>query len=127
MRGALVIIVTAGTILGGANAAPRPPTATDVRPWIVGTWSFDGSCASGYGMKLERDGKASYDEWGQGLWALDESGPRLVIIAADISEEADRREEAEMIEFRITSRSGNAMTLTRLGDGAKIEGKRCGV
>jgi hypothetical protein len=126
MRGALVIIAIAGTVFG-ANAASRPPTATDVRPWIVGTWSFDGSCASGYGMKLERDGKAAYDEWGQGLWALDESGPRLVIIAADISEEADRREEAEMIEFRITSRRGNAMTLTRLGDGAKIEGKRCGV
>lgn len=126
MRGALVVIAVTGTVFA-ASAAARPPTATDARPWIVGTWSFDGSCASGYGMKLERDGKASYDEWGQGLWALDESGPRLVIIAADISEEADRREEAELIEFRITSRGGNAMTLTRLSDGAKIEGKRCGV
>lgn len=126
MRGALVVIAVTGAVFA-ASAAARPPTATDARPWIVGTWSFDGSCASGYGMKLERDGKASYDEWGRGLWALDESGPRLVIIAADISEEADRREEAELIEFRITSRGGNAMTLTRLSDGAKIEGKRCGV
>jgi len=126
MRGALVITAIAGALFA-TTAASRPPTATDVRPWIVGTWSFDGSCASGFGMTLERDGKAAYDEWGQGLWALDESGPRLVIIAADISEEADRREEAEMIEFQIVSRSGNGMTLTRLNDGAKIEGKRCGV
>jgi hypothetical protein len=128
MRGALVVIAIA-ILVGAAAPRPplRPPTATDARPWIVGTWSFDGTCASGYGMKLERDGKAAYDEWGVGLWALDESGPRLIIIAADISEEADRREEAELMEFRITSRSGNAMTLMRLSDGAKIEGKRCGV
>jgi hypothetical protein len=105
----------------------RPPTATDARPWIVGTWSFDGTCASGYGMTLERDGKAGYDEWGQGLWALDESGPRLIIIATDIREDADRHDEAQLLEFRIVARSGNAMTLQRLSDGAKIEGKRCGV
>ena len=111
----------------GAIARAVPPTASDVRPWIVGTWSFDGSCASGDGMRLMRDGKAAYDEWGHGLWAFDEGGKRLVIIAEDISEEADRRQEAEMIEFRITARQGNAMTLKRLGDGATLNAVRCGV
>lgn len=113
--------------LCGVVARAAPPTASDLRPWIVGTWSFDGSCASGDGMRLMRDGKAAYDEWGRGLWAFDEAGKRLVIIAEDISEEADRRQEAELIEFRITARQGNAMSLIRQGDGAKIEAVRCGV
>ena len=114
-------------VVGVAQAGTRPPTATDLRPWLVGTWSFDGSCASGDGMALQRDGKAAYDEWGHGLWAVDEAGKRIVIVAEDISEEADRRQEAELIEFRITSRQGNAMTLIRASDGAKIEAVRCGV
>ena len=126
MRSVLVMIGILA-IAGVAAADQRPPTATDVRPWIVGTWSFDGSCASGYGMRLASDGKAGYDEWGAGLWALDEAGPRLVIIAEDISDEADRREEAELIEFRITARAANSMSLTRVSDGAKIEAVRCGV
>jgi hypothetical protein len=113
--------------LGGVVAQATPPTASDLRPRIVGTWSFDRSCASGDGMRLRRDGKAAYDEWGQGLWAFDEAGKRLVIIAEDISEEADRRQQAELIEFRITARHGNAMSLMRMSDGAKIDAVRCGV
>jgi hypothetical protein len=124
MRSVLSLLATLG-FATMALADQRPPTATDVRPWIVGTWSFDGSCASGYGMRLERDGKAAFDEWGLGLWALDESGARLVILVADISEEADRRDEAELIEFRITARSGNGMSLVRLSDSAKIDAVRC--
>jgi len=127
-RALLAIAAIVGVGTAAATPPPvRPPTATDLRPWIVGTWSFDGSCASGDGMKLERDGKAAYDEWGAGLWALDESGPRLVLIASDIREDADRHEEAQLFEFRITARSGNGMTLVRLSDGAKISAKRCGV
>lgn len=122
-----IAVMLAMVALVCAIARAAPPTASDVRPWIVGAWSFDGSCASGDGMRLMRDGKAAYDEWGHGLWAFDEAGKRLVIIAEDIGEEADRRQEAEMIEFRITARQGNAMMLTRLGDGARIEAVRCGV
>ncbi|MBY0563287.1 MAG: hypothetical protein K2P58_03790 [Hyphomonadaceae bacterium] len=36
---------------------------------MVGIWSFDRSCASGDGMILHADGRASYDEWGEGTWA----------------------------------------------------------
>lgn len=115
------------TVAGIAQATPLPPTATSVRPSLVGTWSFDGSCASGDGMRLQREGKASYDEWGQGLWALADRDTRIVIIAEDISEEADRRTEAELIDLRITARASNAMSLTRASDGAKIDAVRCGV
>lgn len=45
---------------------------------LVGTWSFDRSCASGDGMILRADGAASYDEWGQGTWATAE-GNRVVL------------------------------------------------
>ena len=123
------IAITMGllAVAGIAQAKTLPPTATSVRPFLVGTWSFDGSCASGDGMVLKRDGKASYDEWGQGLWALANFDTHIAIIAEDISEEADRREEAELIELRIVAREGNAMTLTRVSEGAKINAVRCGV
>jgi hypothetical protein len=92
----------------------------------MGTWSFDGTCSSGDGMRLQYDGKASYDEWGQGFWALADGGRRLVIIVEDIREDADRRPIAELIEFRIlVRRPPQGMTLERASDGAKIEAKRC--
>lgn len=114
-------------VVGAAWADSLPPTATSVRPFVVGHWSFDGSCASGDGMVLKRDGKASYDEWGQGLWAISPNDMHIVIIAEDITEEADRRQEAKFIALRIMARKGNAMTLVRVSDGAKIEAVRCGV
>lgn len=48
--------------------APTPPRLDEQT--ILGTWSFDGSCASGDGMGLNPDGAAFYDEWGQGTWRL---------------------------------------------------------
>lgn len=76
-------------------------------------------------MQLMADGKASYDEWGSGLWALTDKGKRIVLIMEDIGEEADRRKIAELIEFRITSGFGNKMSLTRASDGAKINAVKC--
>jgi hypothetical protein len=37
---------------------------------VIGTWSFDGSCASGDGMGVDADGSAFYDEWGTGNWRI---------------------------------------------------------
>ncbi len=108
--------------IGSANATTGAPT---VAAALAGTWSFDGTCASGDGMTLRADGKASYDEWGEGLWALAEKGARIVIIAEDISEEVDRRKVAELVEFRIASRGGNKMALVRLSDGVKIDAVKC--
>lgn len=45
---------------------------------LVGTWSFDRSCASGDGMTLNADGVAGYDEWGHGTWATAD-GNRVVL------------------------------------------------
>lgn len=100
--------------------APAPAAAQ-----FTGTWSFDGSCASGDGMTLQADGKASYDEWGDGLWALADKGTRLVIIAQDIREDADRRKVAELIEFKVDNQSAGKLALTRASDGAKITAVKC--
>lgn len=92
---------------------------------LAGAWSFDGSCASGDGMVLKADGKASYDEWGDGLWALADSGKRLVLIVEDISEEAHRHKAATLVEFKITRGLGGTLVLTRLSDNAKINAMKC--
>ena len=121
MRSAAAVV---GLILaiGSAHAEAGAPVAAAS---LVGTWSFDGTCASGDGMRLMGDGKASYDEWGEGLWALADKGTRIVIIAEDITEEASRRKVAELIEFRIASRAGNKVALVRLSDSVKIDALKC--
>jgi len=47
---------------------PAPPRLD--HQTIIGTWSFDGSCASGDGMGLRADNTAFYDEWGTGTWSI---------------------------------------------------------
>jgi hypothetical protein len=48
------------------------------RDQILGTWSFDRTCASGDGMQINPDGTAGYDEWGTGTWAINDEG-KLVL------------------------------------------------
>jgi hypothetical protein len=124
MRG-FGIAVVAVTLAGAAHANMLPPERVTGRSYFAGTWSFDGTCMSGDGMVLAADGKAGYDEWGSGLWATADSGTRLVLIVEDISEEADRRKEAQMIEFKDVSRIGPTLRLTRVPDGVAIKAKRC--
>lgn len=45
---------------------------------LVGTWSFDRTCASGDGMTLNADDTAGLDEWGVGTWATAD-GNRVVL------------------------------------------------
>lgn len=92
---------------------------------LLGVWSFDGTCASGDGMTLKYDGKAAYDEWGQGLWALDRKDKRIVLIVEDVREDADRYPNAQLIEFRVQSQVGKSVQLLRASDGAKINATRC--
>ena len=105
--------------LASQAIVPLPPSS------LAGAWSFDGSCASGDGMVLKADGKASSDEWGDGLWVLADTGQRLVLIVEDISEDAGRRKAATLVEFKITRGSGGTLVLTRLSDNAKINAVKC--
>jgi hypothetical protein len=52
-----------------AAQTAQPPPRLD-HETIIGTWSFDGSCASGDGMGLRADNTAFYDEWGTGTWSI---------------------------------------------------------
>lgn len=54
-----------GVAQPGDPAGPRLDHQT-----VIGTWSFDGSCASGDGMGVDSDGSAFYDEWGTGNWRI---------------------------------------------------------
>ncbi len=48
------------------------------RDQIIGTWSFDRTCASGDAMQIKADGTVGYDEWGSGTWAINDEG-KLVL------------------------------------------------
>ena len=48
---------------------------------LIGTWSFDRTCASGDGMTLNADGTAGFDEWGSGTWATADTN-RVVLTLA---------------------------------------------
>ena len=121
----LAIAFVALMLAGGAQANMLPPERTTPHSFFAATWSFDGTCASGDGMTLKADGKASYDEWGSGLWAAAEDGRRLVLLVEDITEEADRKRQAQLIEFRDILRTGHLLTMTRATDGAKVKARRC--
>jgi hypothetical protein len=41
---------------------------------VTGSWSFDGTCASGDAMGLMPDGKVYFDEWGEGAWSVNPEG-----------------------------------------------------
>lgn len=72
-------LVLSLAVLAAACGQPAPekqsgaeaPVPGLARAALVGTWSFDGSCASGDGMGLDADGNAFFDEWGQGTWRID--------------------------------------------------------
>ena len=111
------------SLAGQAHA--NLPLPTIQHSFFAGVWSFDGTCASGDGMVLKGDGNAAYDEWGSGLWASTEDGSRLVLIVEDITEEADRKKEAQLVEFRNVLRNDIHLIMTRVSDGAKINARRC--
>lgn len=54
----------------GVGDVPGPAFEVEQEA-LVGVWSFDRTCASGDGMRLNADGTASFDEWGQGAWTFD--------------------------------------------------------
>lgn len=62
---------TAAPASAPAPAAQTQPASPRLdHETIIGTWSFDGSCASGDGMGLSADNTAFYDEWGTGTWSI---------------------------------------------------------
>jgi len=71
-----IMLCACGAPADKAGDAPPSPEAAQTAhasftlepEALVGVWSFDRSCASGDGMRLMADGRATYDEWGEGDW-----------------------------------------------------------
>ena len=50
------------------------------REQIIGTWSFDRTCASSDGMQINADGTAGFDEWGIGTWTINAEGKLVMTL-----------------------------------------------
>jgi hypothetical protein len=113
-------------LAGAATAHDSALSADPTRSGLIGTWSFDGTCASGDGMTLEKDGDAGYDEWGSGLWALTDGGKRLVLILRVTEMGRDEPEpEIKIMEAAIAVVSKTRLHLTFIDDNRKVTATRC--
>jgi hypothetical protein len=87
-----------------ATAQTPPPLRLD-HETIIGTWSFDGSCASGDGMGLRADNTAFYDEWGTGTWSINRQNQIVLdLVRREMGVEEDPGEPVQLtIDVRASS------------------------
>lgn len=87
-----------------AAKAQTPPPRLD-HETIIGTWSFDGSCASGDGMGLQADNTAFYDEWGTGTWSINRQNQIVLdLVRREMGVEEDPGEPVQLtIDVRASS------------------------
>ncbi len=87
-----------------AKAQTPPPPRLD-HETIIGTWSFDGSCASGDGMGLNADNTAFYDEWGTGTWSINRQNQIVLdLMRREMGVEDDPGEPVQLtIDVRASS------------------------
>jgi hypothetical protein len=91
----------------------------------VGTWSFDGSCASGDGMSLNADGSAGFDEWGTGTWATSEDGKRIILILRGFEEMGAPANGVVLKELAVESQSTDHLAGKFLDDNREISARLC--
>ena len=124
----------AGDAFAGSSGAGRIPDGASAPGLdlisVIGTWSFDRSCASDDGMMLSADGTASLDA-GSGLWALD-AGNRLVIIIRqqEMGTNPDPKAERHVLVFNPAKPAGDDLVgvflPSKLGQPPReINAKRC--
>ena len=85
----------------GAGRVGDPPVLLDPIS-LVGTWSFDRTCASEDGMTLNADGTAGTDQ-GRGMWAVDPGREKLIIIVREQEMGQDEDPLAERHVWTITA------------------------
>lgn len=118
--------VLAITLLGCLAAVAVTPARAQM-PTIdelIGTWSFDGSCGSSYGMGLLRDGEVWFDEWGSGLWVVDGGAILMILQESEIGIEEVIGVTA--IRLRVDGYHGDRLDGTFLENGLQIQAVRCG-
>lgn len=138
MRKALVALTLVLTACGQPGA-PQATTTTTAPPAaatgagldhdaLVGTWSFDRSCASGDGMTLRADSGASYDEWGEGHWVVDLPA-RIILTLAKTEPGVGPTGQHVMVTIDVTGAVGDDLQGSRsFDDGTPadtINARRC--
>lgn len=97
-----------GSSAPGANAqAPAVPRLD--HETIIGTWSFDGSCASGDGMGLNADNSAFFDEWGTGTWSINRQNQ--IVLSLVRSEPGVENDPGEPVTLTIEVRGSSEEAL----------------
>ena len=131
---AATLPATPGDAFAGSSGAGRIPDGASAPGLdlisVIGTWSFDRSCASEDGMMLSADGSASLDA-GSGMWALD-AGNRLVIIIREqeMGKDLDLKAERRVLVFNPSKPAGDDLVgvflPSKLGQPPReINAKRC--
>ena len=107
-----------------ALALATPAAAqTPTREYFIGIWSFDGSCASGYGMGLRPDGEVWYDEWGSGLWILENGAIRMILQESEMG--VDEVLGVVALTIEIESADKDSFTGRYVEDDVPLEAIRC--
>jgi hypothetical protein len=106
-----------------APTPPAPPHATAPAPQrldeqtIIGTWSFDGSCASEDGMGLRADNTAFYEEWGTGTWRLNREDQIVLDLLRREPGVEDDPGAPVTLTIDVSGASDEALEVTINGDG----------
>ncbi len=129
MKRFLVRAAAVASLAGGAAAdvLPYGKEAADLAASLTGTWSFDGSCASGDGMGLTPDGEAFFGEGGDGLWGVTADG-RLILTLHffEMGEERPKNPGlATIYEFRVAPTPEGKLKMQLVPDGERVEATKC--
>ena len=108
------------TVLTPASAQDRPTLSQE---FLIGTWRFDGTCASGWGMGLVADGEVWFDEWGQRLWVLE--GDTIHMILQESEAGSEEVLGVVALSIRIEAVGRQAFTGLFVGRGETISATRC--
>jgi hypothetical protein len=115
------------TTTEATTSAPATTPALEQQA-LVGTWSFDRSCASGDGMTLRADGTATYDEWGEGHWVIDVPS-RLILTLAKSEPGVGPTGQHVMVTIDVTPPVANDLQGARSFDDSTpagaINARRC--
>ncbi len=93
------------------------------REYFLGLWSFDGTCASGWGMGLQADGAVWYDEWGSGLWILQDDTIRMILQESEMG--MDEVLDVLPLTIEIETADKDGFTGRYLEDGEPVTATRC--
>lgn len=112
-------------VLQGSASSPTLSGHVVDATSIIGTWSFDKSCASGDGMTLSADGVAAYDEWGLGTWRIEDGRLVLDLATQEMGVGVDPNAPRQIKTFEASAPVTEQLIGTLHPDGRAIDAVRC--